>query len=210
MSCSTIVLLTLLLTNFAFVSLQQIISKVNYYKALIHPVPWSCISLCQLKVKCNIYPHNISDPNDKFREYLLSNGLNEATVQKLLDEEIQDVQTLGILSEEDIDKLELKTGQKARVRSLTRSKETSTKDQQSDRHKPTEVKGRSSFQEDERQKEPTFVKCSQNQRFPVKKPIVGSKTRKRLPVTKNHAGLLQISSSSSSGEFAHASYGLTI
>ncbi|XP_062589573.1 uncharacterized protein LOC134251202 isoform X2 [Saccostrea cucullata] len=134
--------------------------------------------------------------NGDFREYLLANGLNEATVQKLLDEEIEDFQTLKILSEEDIEKLDLKTGQKARVRSLTRGQESSTEHRLSDRQNPVKVKGRSSDQEE---KEPRFVKCSQGERFPVKKLSTDSRTKTKVQVTKNTTGLVYVSSSSSSG-----------
>jgi hypothetical protein len=139
--------------------------------------------------------------------------LNEATVQKLLDEEIQDLETLSILSEEDIENLELKTGQKARVRSLRRRQETGTGEQVSGTYKTMTVKQQSSFQNDETHKEPRFVKCSSNKRFPVEKrtsDTMDSKTGKRVPVTKNFTGHIHISSSSSSGEFAHACYALTI
>ncbi|XP_061189194.1 uncharacterized protein LOC133197254 isoform X2 [Saccostrea echinata] len=142
-------------------------------------------------------PKQRKEPNGDFREYLLSNGLNEATVQKLLNEEIEDFQTLKILSEEDIEKLDLKTGQKARVRSLTRSQESTTEHRLSDRRKPVKVKGQSS---DHEEKEPQFVKCSQDKRFPVEKSSTHSKTKTNVQVTKNTTGLVYVSSSSSESD----------
>ena len=54
-----------------------------------------------------------------FREYLSENGLNDATINKLLEEDIDNVSTLQILTEDDIEGLGLKMGQKARLRTLS-------------------------------------------------------------------------------------------
>ncbi|KAK3107676.1 hypothetical protein FSP39_019673 [Pinctada imbricata] len=56
--------------------------------------------------------------SQEFKQYLSTYGLNDATIDKLLSEDIEDLSTLKLLSQEDIDGLGLKTGQKAKLRNI--------------------------------------------------------------------------------------------
>lgn len=135
----------------------------------------------------------MADDSNDFRQYLLSNGLNESTVQTLLDEEIEDLQTLRILSEDDIEKLNLKTGQKAKIRSLGRNQQNGAKSKRFEKQ-PVRGKGQPSIQGDD--EEPRFVKCSSGVNGLDTTPSI--RTVKRAPVTKNFTGILHVSPSSSS------------
>lgn len=135
----------------------------------------------------------VKDNSDDFRQYLLSNGLNEATVQTLLDEEIEDLETLRILNEEDIEKLNLKTGQKAKIRSLGRKQQNVVESKRFDSRRPVRDKGQPSRQDDE---EPRFVKCSPGVNGLDTTPSI--RTVRRPPVTKNFTGIIHVSPSSSS------------
>lgn len=150
-------------------------------------------------------PPNISDDSNDFRQYLLSNGLNESTVQTLLDEEIEDLQTLRILSEDDIEKLNLKTGQKAKIRSLGRNQQNGAKSKRFEKQ-PVRGKGQPSIQGDD--EEPRFVKCSSGVNGLDTTPSI--RTVKRAPVTKNFTGILHVSPSSFSGELLRMSIKTTI
>lgn len=134
------------------------------------------------------------DDSNDFRQYLLSNGLNETTVQTLLDEEIEDLQTLRILSEDDIEKLNLKTGQKAKIRSLGRKQQNGVESKRFDIRKPTRGKGLPSLRKDD--EKPRFVRCSPEVNGLDTTPSI--KTVKRAAVTKNFTGILHVSPSSSS------------
>lgn len=147
------------------------------------------------------YDPNISDDSIDFRQYLLSNGLNEATVQTLLNEEIEDLQTLRILSEDDIEKLNLKTGQKAKIRSLGRKQQNVVESKSFDSRKPVRDGMQPSLRKDD--EEPRFVKCSPEVNGRDKTPSIRSV--KRAPVTKNFTGILHVSPSSSSGELLRMS-----
>lgn len=59
-----------------------------------------------------------------FEEYLKKQGLTESTIKLLRAEEIDDVKTLKALTEDDINGLGLKLGQKATLRNLTESATT--------------------------------------------------------------------------------------
>lgn len=146
-------------------------------------------------------PPNISDDSNDFRQYLLSNGLNETTVQTLLDEEIEDLQTLRILSEDDIEKLNLKTGQKAKIRSLGRKQQNGVESKRFDSRKPTRGKGLPSLRKDD--EKPRFVRCSPEVNGLDTTPSI--KTVKRAAVTKNFTGILHVSPSSSSGKLLRMS-----
>lgn len=103
--------------------------------------------------------------------------------------------TLRILSEEDIEKLDLKTGQKAKIRSLRRKGETPTAEGRYDSRKA--LKGQRSLPKEDT--EPRFVKCS---RDVVPGKVSSVKSATGIHVTKNFTGFAQVSSSS--GEFINA------